>query len=341
MKRPATMRDVAAAARVSQRTVSNVVNDYRHVSSGTRDRVLSAIAELGYRPNVAAQSLRAGKTGIIALAVPKLSWPYFGQIAHRIQVEAAGRGYTLVVAETEGSRAVEKRVLRHFNANLVDGIIFSPIEAVAADMDQQRVTVPLVLIGESVRNSALPHFEINSIQAGQEVARHLVAQGAQSFLVVGSTTSTMTSGPGPLRQAGFRQGLEESGISERAWQNVVAPWTYKGAHKAVSEYLQTQGTASIPDALIAMNDIVAAGAIRALADRGITVPRDMLVSGWDNTPESAYLVPSLTTISPDKRSIAQKSVRALTSMIEGNQSRPTDGHIGYELLVRESTTPPR
>lgn len=332
-----TMRSVAARARVSQRTVSNVINNYQHVAPATRQRVLEAIEELGFRPNAVAQSLRAGRSNIIALVVPKLSWPYFGEIAHRVQIEARRHGYTVLVAETQGLISEELDAVEHFGGHLVDGVIFSPIETQASDLERLDLRVPMVLVGESLRGSGLPHFEIDGLAAGTQIAKHLYEAGARSFTVVGSTTTSMTAGPGPLRLKGFVCGLTQCGIPDRAIDTVSAPWTYKGAYRAVLEHL---ATVDVSDAIINMNDIMAVGTIRALADLGMKVPNDVLVTGWDNTPESRYTVPALTTISPDKRTLAKNAVETLKRLIQGQTHCADPAPIPHELVVRESTGRP-
>lgn len=329
------MRDVAKEARVSQRTVSNVVNDYEHVSAQTRQRVLDAIELLGYRPNVAAQRLRTGRTQIIALAIPNVAWPYFGEMAHMIQLEAQNRGYTLLVAETEGSLEHEHNVLKGFNSHVIDGLILSAIEADADDIEKLNSDLPVVLIGERIRDAGVPHFEIDSHSAGQEITRHLYDQGARTFLILGSTTTTMTLGPGPLRYEGFLAGLRPLGVTEDQLQLIdTPPWTQDGAYRALSDWLRTE---EVPDAIIAMNDIMAAGAMRALADVGLSVPNDVLVTGWDDTTEAAYSIPSLTTIQPNKQEIASRSVAALVELIEGRGAPGIDDVVSHQLIVRESS----
>lgn len=335
MKKPPTMRDVAQAARVSQRTVSNVVNNYEHVAPQTRQRVTEAIEALGYRPNVAAQRLRTGKTQIIALAIPNVSWPYFGQIAHRIQAEAQRRGYTLLVAETEGTIEHELNVLKGFNTHVIDGLILSPIEAEARHIEDLKGELPIVLIGERIRNAGVPHFEVDGHRAGEEVSKHLFEQGAQTFLILGATATRMTLGPGPTRQAGFRAGLTQCGVpGHNIFLAEDSPWTYRGGYRAIKRWLTKN---PLPDAIIAMNDIMAVGAVRALADAGLSVPGDVLVTGWDDVPDAAYSVPSLTTIRPNKQEIAERSVAALIRSIENDPEPGGDYKIEHSLVVREST----
>lgn len=332
--RPPNMHDVAKHAGVSQRTVSNVVNNYAHVSAKMRARVQAAIDELGYRPNVVAQRLRQGRTGIIALAVPNLSWPYFGELAHLIQHEAHKHGFTLLIVETEGSKEYELEVLSGFKTNLIDGLILSPIAVTQDDLEQMKLNLPLVLIGEKIRNAGLLHLEVDNHRAARLVANHLYHQGARSFLILGSTSTHVTSGPGMGRKQGFIERLTELELPPEWPQVEVSPWTYSGAYSAMSIWLENN---PLPDAIYSMNDIMAAGALRALGDIGATVPGDVLLSGWDDTDLARYSLPSITSMKPDKSAIAKKSVSGLAGLISGEPIEQTDVYVGHKLMLREST----
>lgn len=211
--RPPNMRDVAELAGVSQRTVSNVVNDYTHVSQRTRQRVLEAIDELGYRPNAVARSLRQGRTRVIALAVPNIAWPYFAEIAHLVQHETRARGYDLVVVETEGDARYERSVLEGFRTDLIDGLILSSIELGAEDLERMDLRIPLVLLGERIQAAGLPHFSIDNVEAAAQMTAHLLDLGARSFLVLGATDTVLTSSSGSLRLRGLLEELERHGAA--------------------------------------------------------------------------------------------------------------------------------
>ncbi|OFR32496.1 hypothetical protein HMPREF2891_07925 [Actinomyces sp. HMSC065F11] len=327
------MQDVAALAGVSQRTVSNVVNNYVHVSDQTRKKVQDAIQELGYRPNIAAQRLRSGRTGMIALAVPNISWPYFGELAHLIQKEAQKYDQTLLITETEGMRERELKSLEGFRPDVVDGVIYSPI--VLTGQELPKIDVPLVLLGEKISDIGVPHFAVDGEAAGKAITEHLLERGARRFVVVGSSETVMTIGPGPQRRRGIEKALEEKGLSLTPDCVVESPWTYEGAHGALTSWLTTH---DLPDAIIALNDIAAAGSVRALADIGAHVPDDVMVTGWDDTDVASYTLPSLTTISPDKVAIARQSVKALMELIEIGNTDCGEERVDFELVVRESST---
>ena len=309
------MRDVAQLAGVSQRTVSNVVNNFPHISPATRKAVEDAIRQLGYRPNIAAQRLRQGQTHTLALAIPNLAWPYFGELAHLIQEEARRSGYSIMVVETAGSREHEVSVLRDFRTNLIDGLILSPIELDLEGLNQLELDAPLVLLGERIQDAGIPHFSMDNVSAASEMVHHLYQQGARSFLILGSTHTRATSSAGALRQRGIEKALAELGLDSWAWRSVeVSPWTAGGAQEALSQWLESN---NLPDAIFTMNDLLGIGALRALAEANVRVPEDVLVSTWDDTVLSRFSTPTLTTITPDTHAIAREAVQGLIALIEG------------------------
>ena len=309
------MRDVAQLAGVSQRTVSNVVNNFPHISPATRKAVEDAIRQLGYRPNIAAQRLRQGQTHTLALAIPNLAWPYFGELAHLIQEEARRSGYSIMVVETAGTREHEVSVLRDFRTNLIDGLILSPIELDLEGLNQLELDAPLVLLGERIQDAGIPHFSMDNVSAASEMVHHLYQQGARSFLILGSTHTRATSSAGALRQRGIEKALAELGLDSWAWRSVeVSPWTAGGAQEALSQWLESN---NLPDAIFTMNDLLGIGALRALAEANVRVPEDVLVSTWDDTVLSRFSTPTLTTITPDTHAIAREAVQGLIALIEG------------------------
>ena len=309
------MRDVAQLAGVSQRTVSNVVNNFPHISPTTRRAVEDAIRQLGYRPNIAAQRLRQGQTHTLALAIPNLAWPYFGELAHLIQEEARRSGYSIMVVETAGTREHEVSVLRDFRTNLIDGLILSPIELDREGLAELALDAPLVLLGERIQDAGIPHYSMDNVAAASEMVHHLYQQGARSFLILGSTHTRATSSAGALRQRGIEKALTELGLDSWAWRSVeVSPWTAGGAQNALSQWLESN---TLPDAVFTMNDLLGIGALRALAEANVRVPEDVLVSTWDDTVLSRFSTPTLTTITPDTHAIAREAVQGLIALIEG------------------------
>lgn len=153
-----TMREVAKAAGVSIKTVSNVVNDYEFVSQATRDKVNKAIDELGYTLNMSARNLRRGQTGIIGLAIPDLQMPYFAQLSSLVIEEAKKLGLRVIVEPTQYSREGEIEALHGSQQTMIDGLIYSPLELDQDDVDQLDVDYPLVLVGERIFTDKVDHI---------------------------------------------------------------------------------------------------------------------------------------------------------------------------------------
>ena len=330
------MMDVAKKAGVSQRTVSNVVRNYQHVAPQTRERVLKTIAEVGYRPNNAARQLRSGRTRFIALAVPDITWPYFSMLAQAIQTEANRLGLTLIVRETKGSANVERQTLENFYTGSVDGLIISPIELSGQELRELDLGIPVVLLGERIHDSGLLHLSIDNIGAARQMMEHILDRGAKSFWIVGDSDTMATRSAGKLRKQGFIETASLRGVNENAWMQLPAsPWTLGNGYQAVSSQL---GKSTPPDAIICMNDLLALGALRACQEAGFAVPSDTMISGWDDIPFAAFCTPQITTISADIATISRKAVSGLRMLFDAPDSQLSDVTVGYQLLVRESTS---
>src|SRR3954464_6038817 len=159
------LKDVAAHAGVSIKSVSNVVHNNPHVSRGLRTRVQASLDELGYRPNASARSLRTGRTGAIGLAVPRLHQAYFAEIAHHVVAAAEKRGWTVLIEETGEDPEREAAVLSGLRPSFIDGLIFSPLLLGAEALRHAVSGTPLVLLGEHLVGSDLPRVSIDNYAA--------------------------------------------------------------------------------------------------------------------------------------------------------------------------------
>jgi DNA-binding LacI/PurR family transcriptional regulator len=329
-----SMRDVAARAGVSPRTVSNVVSGYVHVSADTRSRVQSAIDELRYRPNVSAQSLRQGRTGIIALAVPEIAAPYFAELADLVQQAASARGVTLLVEQTGVSRERESLVLEGYRANLIDGLVLSPMALTVDDLQGRAPDLPTVLLGERIGAAGgLLHVTMDNVAAARQATEHLLALGRRRIAAVGVERSADDLGPALRRVAGYRDALTGAGLPLLPELEVTTDgWSHRSAYEAVDRLLSSTQV----DAMFCFNDVLAISAIRAARAHGLRVPEDVAVVGWDDIAEAAYVTPSLTTVRPDKAAIARTAVDGLLSLIAGEGSTEGQLDVGYEFVVRES-----
>ena len=189
------LKDVAVRAGVSIRTVSNVVNDYPYVRAETRARVQAAIDELGYRPNLTARQLRRGRTGMIALAVPDLTVPYFAELAGHVLMAAERQGLTLLIEETAGSRDREVMLVQGPRSKAIDGLLLSPLGVDADDLPTGSESVPLVLLGERIYDPRFDHVAIDNVAAAETATRHLLASGRRRVAAVGVAAAPAAAWP--------------------------------------------------------------------------------------------------------------------------------------------------
>ncbi|MGH3656940.1 MAG: LacI family DNA-binding transcriptional regulator, partial [Micromonosporaceae bacterium] len=328
------LQDVAVRAGVSMKTVSNVINDFPHVTVHTRERVMKAIEELGYQPNLSARNLARGRSGVIALAVPELDMPYFAELS-RLVLEAAERhGWVVLIEQTKGRRDHEQRVVSGAFPQRLDGLIFSPVATRISDLRQRRDTTPLVLLGEHLSRGPADHISIDNVAAARAATEHLISLGRRRIAVIGSSSSGR--GASQRRLEGYKQALTHAGLPiDRS--RILPAATYRGevGATAMAKLLELPEP---PDAVFCFTDWLALGALRTLRLRGYRVPDDVAVVGFDDIPYGRIATPSLSTISPDKKQIAELAVDRLAERV-GNRRPPEPREIdaGFELIPREST----
>lgn len=331
-----TLRDVARHAGVSTRTVSNVVNGFRHVSPAMRAKVEAALSELGYKPNLLARSLRQGRTGIVTLLLPEIAVSYFGELAHEVVERASELGYTVMIDETGGMPERERALLDvAAHSSWVDGILLSSQGLRGRDLTGNLPSVPVVLLGERTAGTALDHVGIDNVKAAREAVRHLIDSGRRRIAAVGGSASAWDA-TSRLRLKGYRQELRAAGLPADGRYAPTPDYKRASAAAAVRSLLSRDDP---PDGLFCFSDELAAGVLRELHEQGLRAPSDISVVGFDDIQEARFTTPSLTSIRPDKAKIAEIAVDMLIQRIQGSEAKPRDVRIGYELIVRESSSP--
>lgn len=333
----ATLHDVAALAGVSVKTVSNVVNDYEHIRPGTREKVLKAIAQLGYKPNISARSLRSGKTGVIGLALPELSLSYFAELADAV-IRAAERHKLVVLIEQTGGgdRDREIEMLSSPRLQLTDGLIFSPLGMSSDDVAMLDVPYPLVLLGERIFGGPTDHVTMKNVEAAKAATAHLIERGRRRIAVVGAHEGELI-GSAALRLQGYREALDEAGIPfDESLICYVGEWHRLDGARAMHALLDS----GVPfDAVFGLNDTLALGAVRVLQEAGRRIPHDVAVIGFDGLDETKYSLPTLSTVDPGRDEIAETAVRVLAERINNRDEQVPPRQIltDFSILEREST----
>lgn len=330
------LREVAAHAGVSPRSVSNVINGFHHVSPTMRARVQAAIDELDYQPNLLARSLRRGRTGTVGLLLPEVAVPYFGELAHQVVEQARALGLTVRIDETGGKRRLELDLLEEMpRSGHVDGILLSAFWLSSAELAQIPRQVPVVLLGERATNSTLDHVGIDNVAAARDITTHLIRSGRTRIAAI-VEKQHQRAPTSSQRLKGYRAALTAAGLEpdpELVARMVVYPHRQDGAD-AMARLLDGPGR---PDAVFCFNDMVATGVLRKLHDRGIRVPDEISVVGFDDVDESRFTHPTLSTVAPDKVEIARQALRLLNERIDGSKEPTQDIRIPYRLAIRESS----
>lgn len=337
MAKGVTLRDVAELAGVSSRTVSNVVNGYAPVAEATRARVQQAVDKLGYRPNVLARNLAAGRSGQIAVVVPYLDTPYFAELLQGIIRAARVQGYNVLIDQTDGDAEHEKLFLSRGSQHLLfDGVIFSPLGLAQSDLTERDPSLPLVVLGERVSDGGFDHVGIDDVAASLEATEHLLGLGRRRVAAIGDQPYR-TGEAAQLRTRGYRLAHERAGLPVRE-ELVVSTPRFNRSDGATAMAHLLDDLEEPPDAVFCYSDLVALGALHTLASRGLRVPEDIAVVGYDDIEDGRYSNPPVTTVSPDKKVIAETAVERLLKRI--GSSTPVPGReirAPHRLIPRAST----
>ena len=326
------MADVARLAGVSHQTVSRVVNGHTSLRPETRDRVLEAIRQLGYRPNTAARALVTRRSATIGVIGSRSG--YWGPSTVHRSIQAAGREAGYFVSSTpapDRTRHELTEAVEHLRDQGVEGIVMiaATDEALEVARTQVEVGVPVVVVeGDDTR----ARWTVGVDQLTGAIT------GTQHLIELGHTEIAHVAGPpawteARARLAGWRQAMYSAGL--RPSEHVVGDWTARIGFELGREIAGRRELTAV----FCANDQMALGLIRALSEAGRSVPGDVSVVGFDDVPEAAYLIPPLTTVRQDFNAVGHRAIEILQAAIAGT---PTpDRLIAAELVVRASTAPPR
>jgi DNA-binding LacI/PurR family transcriptional regulator len=331
MHRPPAMSDVAHVAGVSHQTVSRVLNGHPSVREATRERVLAAIVELGYRRNTAARTLVTRRSGTIGVVT--LSEPEFGPTSTFIAVESAASeaGYYVSVATLPPAQAEGvSRVLEHFLSQAVEGVIvIAPLASVSDALRPFAEQVPVVTIAAGTpAGQAFHPISVDQVLGARLATRHLIELGHREVVHLAGPQDWLDARE---RTIGWRSELAAAGLT--AGDPIPGDWTAARGY-AVGRRLVAEG---VPSAVFAANDQLALGLLRAFAEARLSVPLDVSVVGFDDIAGAANFIPPLTTVRQDFLTLGRRSIAMLLSAIAGEDLDHTP--IPPSLVVRSSTAP--
>ncbi|MBB5783084.1 LacI family DNA-binding transcriptional regulator [Nonomuraea jabiensis] len=336
MRRP-TLADVAVLAGVSAKTVSNVLLGRPHVSAATRAKVQAAVEEVGYEAghatSQAGRGLASGRTGRIAVVVPNLYQPYFAENAERLILALAECGFTSTLRIASGGDRERDAVLGVTTAD-VDGVIICPHhlsdELLAGAIPRR----PAVALGGA------PIRTLDGVLMGEHagflaITRHLLDTGRRRLAFVWNGPAGAV--PTGDRYSGFVAALRERGIEhDPSLVAYSSDWDRRASgYEAMVGLLRRSGPRF--DAAVCVNDTIAVGVLKALRAHAIRVPEDVAVTGFDDTDEGEFTIPSLSSVSPDQGEMVAAAVRLLIERLDGYDGAARQVHTGVHLVVRDSS----
>src|SRR5680860_81120 len=327
-----TIKDVAKLANVSIATVSRVLNNSDHpVNVETKHRILNAIEELGFYANAAARSLQLNKTGTIGLIVPDIANPYYPGIVRGVEDLAHDLGYTVILGNADRSRERTQQYLRVLREKRVDGIIFTGggivEDATQGDFFEKSKIANVVIGRHSVNQSSV---RVDNVQAAREACEHLVNRGHRHIATICGPNSSTTARD---RIEGYRICLESHNLAIMDEQIIRGNFELESVYNALTQ-MHKVGPGGIT-AVFVQNDFMAIGLINALRDKGIRVPEDVAVIGFDDISLASIMTPKLTTISVPVYELGKVAMQVLSEILEGLDV-PLVTTLETKLMVRES-----
>lgn len=341
VKRP-TQKDVAQKAGVSRATVSLIINDQAggnvRISEETRLRVMAAIDELGYRPNQVARSLRNQRTNLCALLIPDITNPYYPLLIRGAQAVADQHNIQLLIYDSDDSAERERTFVDTMLRRRVDGVILVSFHLYAEDVRKliedgiEVVSLGDTLLSEGLRISSTTQDYESAIQS---LIDHLIEKGHRRIAHIAGPLETP---PGLQRLTGYRRALENAGLPYNPDLVKIGQFRPEGVDALVKSLLCEKPESERPTAIFAANDVMAIEAIQVIQSLGLRVPQDVAVCGFDDIPQSAWILPKLTTISQNPYEQGQQVAELLLSRLkENSDTKIKHIRLPYTVVLRDST----
>ena len=331
-----TLHEVAKRAGVSLGSTSRALHG-TGASPDMVERVRAAAAELGYRPNAAGRQLRLQRTHLIEFAVADIGNPVYVEMLSAIHGVLSPHGYRIVVSSIGDAAASAARVLSSLDDGHVDGVIISPLRVDAQFIELLTATqVPVVAIGRSLRAHGIETVSTDSASGIGLAVTHLVDAGCRSLAFLNGPTDTT---PGEHRQRGYDTAVAAPGFQAASFGTQVADdFTVAAGVEAAHALLDRAVAAGVRlDAVVAANDLLAIGVVRAARERGLSVPDDLAVTGMDDTEIGRMVQPALTSVSLGTARRGQLAAELMLARLGESPEPPQLATVGPELMVRESS----
>ncbi len=331
------MKDVAKAAGVSVATVSNTLSGKKYVSPELRERVLKTIENMGYKPSKIARNLKIKRTFVIGLIIPDVTNPYFAEIARGVEDILLKHDYQMFLCNTDGNKRRERVVIDSLLSQHVEGIINVAPRSTDRDLVEYVGNTPMVVMDRDV-NEISPYFDsvyTDNYEASSRLAEHFLRLGHRSFACLAGPDDVPIA---RRRLRGFIDKLEQERVDGKNTTVLKGTFQFESGYELMKHLLRKK---PYPSAVFAANDLMAWGAVEAAKEKGIRIPNDIAIAGFDNIYFSEFIIPALTTIHQPKFEAGQIAMRKLMEKIEKkNKKSPLEARsviLEGRLVIREST----
>jgi DNA-binding LacI/PurR family transcriptional regulator len=323
------MRDVAVRASVSVATVSRVLNGSVSVGSGARERVRAAVAELGYRPNRLARNLRRQTAEMIGVVVADIENPHFTQMVRAVEDAAYSRGYRMLLCNTDEQADKQGAYLDMLAGERVSGVILSPSDPDGRELgDLLDLGIPIVAFDRPITDPRADSVVSDGEGAARIATEHLLAAGHRGVAFIGGRRGVETA---EARRSGYEGAMRAAGLELR---EADGEFRIEPAIAATEQLLERDGEVT---AMVIANNLMAIGALKALARSGRRVPEDVAIVALDDPFWAELVQPPLTVLAQPVRTMADAAMRLLLERIERSRSEPRHERFTFELRLRGSS----
>jgi len=326
-----TLKMVAERAEVSVNTASRAINNKPDINEETKKRVLQIAKELGYIRNAAAVALRTKKTGTIGVVIADNSNPFYAEVLNGIEEAAREKNYHIILANTQRDYQKEEEAINLLLAKRVDGLLITPVQDRDDDIKKLiEANIPFVIVGRDFENIEVDAVYNNEVKGGFLSTEYLIKQGHKRIALI---NGFLHKSPAKGRLEGYKKALNKYRIPLDESLISVGDINIEDGYERTKQMLEKNLDFT---AIFAYNDMMAFGAMQAVKEKGLRIPEDIGLVGYDDIPFSSLISPSLTTIKLKKQELGIESVMLLLSHINGNREKPKKIMLDVDIIVRKT-----
>lgn len=328
MKKP-NLRVLAAKAGVSINTASRAINDKPDINPLTKEKILRIAREIGYVPNASAVALRTQKTRTLGVIIADNNNPFYAEVLSGIEAEAKANNYHIILTNTRRDYQEEENAIELLLGKQVDGLLIAPVQEKNEDIYKLIDSkIPFVVVGRDYEDLSIDAVYSDELKGGYIATEYLIKKGFKNISYIGGYTY---KSPARRRLEGYKKALTDYGIAIKENLIKIGDIDIKDGYNQTKDMFD-QGINF--QAIFAYNDMMAFGAVKAIKERGLEIPGDIGVVGYDNILFSSLVSPPLTTVNLKKDELGRESVRLLLSKINGYRKKNKKIVLDVDLLIR-------